>query len=593
MIIDSFLKRARDGEPVYITEVDIEFAKLSDKIEIYCVLDLIDEEEHKGYSLNIPAGYEDNEFVKKYFYAKVYNILSTLGGRKMSVYFDKSNKALEGMVYYLNDLFGIGQSRKDRKRYGRVTNVTDRMLENLCGLKFSFDFLDQAEKPTALRTRAKQEPKLSYLKTVSSVNGAMCGIDVGGTDIKLAISLDDKIVCFKEYDWFPAGFPLMDMLITPIITLVELMRLKVTFDILGGDSGYKEILGKALKNDATLSLIEECVREGQKIYGDKIVLFDGIGMCFPDIVIRNKVVGGEVLKERGVRENEAVDYEAEFKKLSNLNDLLKPHCNPDGVVKMTNDGPMASYTAAIEIAVERGESSVKDGIFAHTLGTELGTGWVDERGKIPEIPLEAYNYVVDLGSYDQIGYEADDLRSINNFSTLISGTVQKYASQSGVFRLAVKYFKLYREDLYQELVDKGFVVEKDAGLFVPIETVDLRKPFLEHVMSLPDRENCSTCDRIFKEIGHHLAITWQETENILQPIVKERYLFGRLVKNKRCFELMQEGARELIPDLKFIAADENMANSPFMKQLSQSNEYTVAQFAQAVGALYFAMSDRI
>ena len=593
MIIDSFIQKAQKGEPVYISEVDSELAKLNNKVEVYIILDLLNDGEQTDFLLSIPAGYEDNEFIRNYFYAKIYNILSTLGGRKMSLYFDSKNKLLVELTGSLDALFGINETRKERKKYARAINVIDRMLENLCGLKFSFDFYDISAKPENINKPQQKAPELSYLETVESVEGFMCGIDVGGTDIKMAISHDDNIICYKEYDWFPAGFSLMQMLIDPIVTLVKLMRLKVTYEFKGKENEYGQYLEKAFTNDASLELIEKCVVEGERIYGEDIQLFDGIGMCFPDIVISNKVVGGEVLKERGVRENEEVDYEAEFKKLSNLNDYLQPHCKPDGVVKMTNDGPMASYTAAVEMAMERGEDAVKEGIFAHTLGTELGTGWVDERGEIPEIPLEAYNYVVDLGSYDQIEYEPDDLRSINNFSTFISGTVQKYASQSGVFRLAVKYFKLYREDLYYELVDKGFVEERDKGLYVPIEPVDLRKPFLEHVMSLPERENCPVCERIFREIGHHLAVTWQETENILNPVVKERYLFGRLVKNKRCFELMQEGAKEIISELQFIAADENMANSPFMKQLSQSKEYTVAQFAQAVGALYFAMSDRI
>ena len=530
MIIDKLVEKAKEGEPVYISEIDKAFEKLTDKEEIYCVLDLINENERKGFLLSIPRGSENNIFVRNYFYAKIYNILSTLGGRKLNVYFDKSNDSLEKMILYLEELFGIEETRKNRKKYARATNVTDRMLENLCGLKFSFDFFDLSCKPSIISEKVEQEPQLAYLKTVNSINGVMCGIDVGGTDIKLAISIDDKIICFKEYDWFPAGFSVMDMLITPIITLVKLMSMKVTCEIFGGECEYLDLLDRAFANDAKLHLIEECVEEGERIYGDKIILFDGIGMCFPDIVIRNKIVGGEVLKERGVRENSRVDYEVEFKKLSNLNEYLKPYCKLGGVVKMTNDGPMASYTAAIEIAVERGEDSVKNGIFAHTLGTELGTGWVDEKGEIPEIPLEAYNYVIDLGSYDQIDYDADDLRSINNFSTLIPGTVQKYASQSGVFRLAVKYFKQSREDLYDELIEKGFVVCRAGGLYVPIEPVDLRKPFLEHVMSLPEREKCPVCERIFKEIGHHLAVTWQETEKILNPVAKERFLFGGLLK---------------------------------------------------------------
>lgn len=355
----------------------------------------------------------------------------------------------------------------------------------------------------------------------------------------------------------------------------------------------KKLLDLALNKHASVEDIEKCVGFGESLYKDRIVLFDGIGMCFPDVVVKNRIVGGEVSKLRGVRENSELDFEEEFKKLSRLNDLLHKNCKPDGAVKITNDGPMASYTAAVELAYGKSEDVVKDGVFAHTLGTELGTGWVNEKGEIPETPMEAYNYVVDLGSYEQRKFEPDDLRSVKNFNTSVSGTVQKYASQSGVFRLAIKYFSLERPDLYDEMVQKGFIVEKDSGLYVPTKPVDLRKSFLEFVMSLPEREKCEVCERIFKEIGEFMAVIWMETENILEPIIKERVLFGRVVKNKRCFELMKEGAACVIPNIKLSVADGDMAYTPLMKQLKAHSDYTVAQFAQAVGAIYFAMSDRI
>ena len=232
-------------------------------------------------------------------------------------------------------------------------------------------------------------------------------------------------------------------------------------------------------------------------------------------------------------------------------------------------------------------------MFAHTLGTELGTGWVDENGDIPKIPLEAYNYVVDLGSYGQRAFKCEDLRSINNFNTDLPGTVQKYTSQYGVFRLAIKYFKAERADLYEEMFEKGFIIEHDGSLYVPTEPVDLRKPFLEHIMSLPERERCPVCDRIFKKIGEYLAVVWLETEKILSPRTKERVLFGRLVKNKTCFKLMQQGARKVAPEMVLSVADADMANTRLMKQLKTHPDYTVAQFAQAVGAIYFAQSARM
>jgi len=237
---------------------------------------------------------------------------------------------------------------------------------------------------------------------------------------------------------------------------------------------------------------------------------------------------------------------------------------------------------------------VAHGVFAHTLGTELGTGWVTGSGAIPDIPLEVYNFIIDLGSWPERSYESDDLRSVNNFNTGLPGTLQKYCSQSGIFRLALKYFPTERPDLFHELLDKGFVVERmvggSVGWYVPTEPVDQRKPFLEHMMRLPDREKDETNRRIWREIGEALAVTLLETKRILDPDTDERFLFGRLVKNRTCFDLLVEGGRSLKSDIRLIVAGAGMANTPLMKQLESHPGFTVAQFAQAIGAVYFANS---
>ena len=82
-------------------------------------------------------------------------------------------------------------------------------------------------------------------------------------------------------------------------------------------------------------------------------------------------------------------------------------------------------------------------------------------------------------------------------------------------------------------------------------------------------------------------MTWEETEYILKPEAKERTLFGRLVKSPACFRLMCEGAARRDPELRQYAADASLANTELMKQLEAHPDYTVAQFAQAVGAIYF------
>jgi hypothetical protein len=248
---------------------------------------------------------------------------------------------------------------------------------------------------------------------------------------------------------------------------------------------------------------------------------------------------------------------------------------------------MAAFTAAVETAAAD-PSAVERGVFAHTLGTELGTGWVTEAGAIPDIPLEVYNCIIDLGSYPERRHEPDDVRSVNNFNTHLPGTLQKYTSQSGVFRLAAKYLPEQSPRLYRELLERGFLVEEGASLRVPTAPRDQRKPFLEFLMRVPERGGDPAVDRIFRELGEFLAVAWEETEFILAPAARERILFGRLVKHRPCFALMVEGARRLAPELTLGVADDELANTPFMKALKERPGYTVAQFAQAIGAIHYA-----
>ena len=592
MELVDLVNNAKKDKTVYISDVENIFDALAEKSLVCLVMDLIDGQS-KYFSFHMPAVFGKEELVKEFFYGRIYNIISTLGGKKLTVYYDMKNSHIKKLVSKLNDVFGIKETRKQRKGYARGINVADRLNEALYGGSFSIEARDLSEKPEYAKNKVQKKHTPRYIETVDSLKGLMCGIDIGGTDIKMAVSMDEMIICFKEYDWFPASYDNAGAIIGPIVELIKLLRIKATYERLGGNELMHKLLDIALSKRAELEDIQRCVSFGESLYKNRIIFFDGIGLCFPDVVIRNKIVGGEVSKVKGIRENDSIDFEKEFSELSNLDKILKEHCKDSGVVNITNDGPMAAYTAAVELAYGEGNERIRKGVFAHTLGTELGTGWVDEKGEIPEIPLEVYNYIVDLGSYDQRRYECDDLRSVKNFNTDLPGTVQKYTSQYGVFRLAIKYFKKERPDIYNEMFEKGFIAAHSGGLYVPTEPTDMRKPFLEFVMSLSEREKCPVCERIFREIGEYLAVIWIETEKIAASLMKERVLFGRLVKNSACFKLMQEGAKNIAPEMILSAANEEMANTPLMKQLKVHPDYSVAQFAQAVGAIYFAQSAKV
>ena len=98
-------------------------------------------------------------------------------------------------------------------------------------------------------------------------------------------------------------------------------------------------------------------------------------------------------------------------------------------------------------------------------------------GSIPEIPLEVYNFIIDLGSFRQKQYDANDVRSINNFNTLLPGTLQKYTCQSGVFRLAARDLPGQDAAAYEEAIARGLLLSQGDRLVVPTEPKDMRKPW--------------------------------------------------------------------------------------------------------------------
>jgi hypothetical protein len=316
--------------------------------------------------------------------------------------------------------------------------------------------------------------------------------------------------------------------------------------------------------------------------------WDGIGLSWPDVIIHNKIVGGETTKTKGLRENEDRDYEEQFAVLTGLCAQLGKFTVSGSAVSCCNDGPMAAFTDAVEMTA-RGED-VSKGFIAYSLGTELGTGWVRADGSIPQIPLEVYQSIIDLGSRTARQYSAEDVRSCRSVNTLLPGTLQKYTGQSGVFRLACKELPEREPALYEEVLRKGLFRVSEDGAFIEVPTApkDRRKECLEFFMEKAAGGESEVCRDIFRKIGEYIAVTWAENEYTLHPAAKERTLFGRLVKRQECFDLIKEGAVSREPSLVIRNADAALAVTPLMRQLEGDPVFTVAQFAQAVGALHFA-----
>jgi hypothetical protein len=583
-MLDTFLRRASEDLPVYITDVRDAFQSRGNRpFHLHVILY---DGTVRRFALRLPetATQAEADFVASYVHAIIYNILSSLGALRLDIYTDPSDAGLMTLAQNLDTVFQTTVPKSQRTGYGKCLNVNERTLAAITGgqAQFAFRILDVGQEPQVPDAVAKTNFQ-SVFQTLPAITAGriVLGMDIGGTDIKLAVSIDGNLALCKEFDWFPAAFTQAHQLIDPVLLLTRLLRAAASLYAAGKASLIdRSILAK----DASISAMVHSTEIMEQAAGSALRNFDAIGLSFPDVVIRNRIVGGETYKTKGMRENPKLDYESEFAKITRLTDELAAYVTPEGVVMNTNDGPMAAFTAAVEQAASGAD--VSHGFFAHTLGTELGTGWVKPDGSIPEIPLEVYNFIIDLGSFNQKQYPSSDVRSINNFNTQLPGTLQKYTSQSGVFRLAAKHLPLEDPSLFHQVLDSGLIQWQDQNLIVPTEPKDMRKPCLEFFIAKA-AEGHKSCAEIFRMIGEYLAVTWSETEYILQPEAKERTLFGRLVKNPACFDLICQGAARREPALKQFAADGSLANTSLMKQLEAHPEYTVAQFAQAVGAIYY------
>lgn len=576
-MLADLLRQAREDGPLWLPQLRAAFLK--DETARPLTLRLT---AHDGTQRDFPCALpcweteEERQFAAEYLYACVYNILAVYSGRELRLYFDTSDRELCALYDTLDKVFQLGEAK--RRGYGKVVSIAARIAASYGGGAFRFagaDLSEYAPPPAGGQTAvtAPLDEKLrGVCKRASGL--AVCGIDVGGTDIKLAVSNGDRLICTKEYDWNPAAYGTAEEIIDPILLLTRLMRC-----CLAAGDPLPEDLRDALKKDAPSALIRKRVEAAEARLGDAVDVLDGVGLSFPDIVIGDRILGGETPKTDGMRRNTALDYEAEFQKLSGLKDALLRLCRPGSKVRITNDGNMAAFTAAAELAHSAGAAALQGGVIAHSLGTDLGTGWLTAEGTIPALPLELYDLVLDLGSFRSRAYPPTDLRSTRNENSGLPGA-RRYMGQAAAYRLA------YRK---KPVLLDGFTAQEGELLTVRMKPQDQRKPCLEHLMRCAEEGDAEAAS-VFRDIGENLSVVAREMDYLLHPAAKERFLFGRFVKRPGVFALLEEGFRRGIDGVRLIPSDENLANTPLMRALAQSPDATVAQFGQAIGAIYFALT---
>lgn len=516
--IGKWIETAKKNEAVWIGDVRESFAAEPGRLSVFLRLSLLDGTE-RTFDCSVPEWSSDEEraFLAEYLCSFMYNALSALGGKKYELLCDEGNRELCLLLEEAE-----AELRSPEKGFSRIIRETERIARltpefGTCSGK------RESSGNVSRKLRSAAEKALS---------GIRIGIDVGGTDIKLAVSENGRLTDTMEYDWNPGSFSTASEIVGPILSLAGTLLEK---------SGAKS--------------------------------FDGIGLSFPDVVMLDRICGGETPKTQGIHRNRTVDYESEFAEIASLGEKLAEMCRPGAPVRIANDGSVAAFTSAVEISFSSDASSVEFGAFSHALGTSLGTGWINRNCEIPMIPLEFYDSVIDLGSCGKKDLPSADLRSTCSSSGVQS--VDRYLGQASAFRFA------FEED--PNLLS-GFI---DSSFHILSEPSDMRKPCLEHLMLEAEKGNASA-ERVFVRIGECFGQISREIVYLLSPETDNRVLFGRFVKYQRVFELIKRGFESVLPGITLLQADDSLAFSPLMRELAVRKDITVAQFGQAVGAIYFS-----
>jgi hypothetical protein len=595
--VREYVLAAKRDDPVFLTDLRDHLQARADTEDVTCLLERADGGVRR-FSVPVPPiaplAPDERELLTRFLQADLYNHLTTLGGTRLRCFAGEHNQSLYALVKEVVEAFQVDRPSRARTGFGRVVNVLDRVAQALSGddraLFRMMVVQEDAPSPTSPEWRPCAEPGPAALGSVPRglEQRAVCGIDVGGTIIKAALCYRGELVALKAYHWNPASYENVEQVIAPIVAIARLMRAIAAVHSSGreGDEELSGPVSSALQSEASCAEMDRASAMIEQALPEVSEALDGIGLSYPDVVIRNRVVGGEVPKTLAMRRNPGRDFDEQFEKLRDLTGTLGNFCR-NGIVAATNDGPMAAFTAAVETASSADEALVRSGVFAHTLGTDLGTGIVLSDGSVPEVPLEVYNLVIDVGSNVSRGLAPEDVRSIANTNTGVCGTLQRLPSQAGAFRQAVRLFEAKRNDLLDSLVQAGLLAwDRGGTLVVPESPVDQRRRLLSHLMRLAESEDEAA--EVFRRVGEFVGIVWRETERILRTGLEERFLFGGFMTSSRCYELVQEGARRRSTSLRLIRADSSIAYTPLMRQLDSREGYSVAQFGQAIGAIHYA-----
>jgi hypothetical protein len=588
-----------ERRPLYLTELQERIALLPDaeKQEIKILLITNRSGQYRRLCFAFPKGRLLQEYpalLRRYLLAMINNMVVSFGGASLELYFNTADGDLFGIMQDAVAEFDLDREDNCRTGYGVYVNYINRMNTFLDLGKFQIRFKDAGswkEPDPGLEFRVcevrSEKRALELLRRAASeMEGkCFCSLDVGGNSIKGAVVSGGDIRVTKEYQWYPAGLKTADEMNNSQLLMLRFLggytaAAEAGMDL---DSG---IIREALNRNASYNTVLAAAEHLEGMGVSPYERFDAVVIGFPDIVVHNKIAGGESFKHRGMKMNAATDYEKEFFKTSELDNMARVYAKAGAPVIVLNDTNTASYLISVEQSSLEETIIDENGMFINTIGTEMGTGLISRGGAIHYVPLECYQHVIDLGNTGGEQYQLNDVRSTRNMNTGIPGTVQKNITQLGLFRMAVSAFAENDKKMLDALLEQKLISydrNKDLIEIVtePIDSRDKLTRFLTDEMLAGKNP---VMEGIIRAMGKGMGILIDQDRLIFPEIKPRRLVSGGIMASDLVFQLFRDALRQHNPDYDVIRLDEQTVHNPLLKKIKpEQRTFTVAIGSAFIG----------
>ena len=399
---------------------------------IQCVLELVIGGE-RHWEIRVPAAKNAAEaaFVKEYCYASFYNLISTFGGKRMRLYVSPMDSFSAELCGTLDDVFQVHRPKRERRGYGKCLNVTDRINAAMGEEPFSFQIvlgpyagLNQPQ-PTA-------DALATFRSTVVKARTAtLCGIDVGGTDIKVVGIRDGMNRCGQGIRLVSGGNDSsMEQIIEPILLMERViartaMSLPDTAE--AERTAKSEMLQKRRfieRSDAIAPRMPFAARHiGEPLLiGRHWRLFSGCGDRRPDRRRRDAIKREESARIR------RRTTKAEFSKLSGAQtNCCWKQCRPDGKVHLSQRRRARGlYGGGGAGAFGAGKKRAQTACLRIRWGRSSARAGSTKPARFRRFRLRSTTASIDLGNHPGARLSMSmDVRSVNNFNTGLARNAAK------------------------------------------------------------------------------------------------------------------------------------------------------------------------